>query len=131
MLEFLDRLTETDPVAFFGILAAASIVSICCLRTFIRHPLGWYRGFQSTPVFQFALWILASPFILPLVYLYLRRRRALGNARFIGNVRSRVFHWPQCEHQRRIFLAASKYPLSSSAEATDLGFRPCRWCSPR
>lgn len=92
-----------------------------------RH-VTWYRGVHSTPVFQVLMWIGAFPLIVPAVLLYVRRRRKLATAAFIGNLRSRKFHLRDCEYQRKIGSDFLRLPLRSPGHGVELGFSPCNWC---
>ena len=108
---------------------AFSFVMFRLLLSFRKSPsAGWYRGFQSSPIFQLVMWAGALPFVVPAIYLYFRRSRALRSSALIGNIRSRVFHKRECEYQERIGSNVLRYPLRSGDDARRRGFRPCRWC---
>ena len=113
------------------LLVSFCLVMYWSLMSFLRAPIGWYRGFQSAPVFQIAMWIGALPLLLPAIVLFLYRRRSLQSARFIGNLRSRIYHEPDCEYQHRIRSNFLRYPLDSAEDAAIRRFRPCNWCRPR
>ena len=76
------------------------------------------------------MWLGALPLVVPAVIIIYRRRRRLVQARFIGNLGSRIYHEPWCEYQLKISSFFLRYPLSRAAEAEALGFRPCRVCHP-
>ncbi|MBL7663309.1 hypothetical protein JNK13_11220 [bacterium] len=76
------------------------------------------------------MWLGAFPLIIPALILRSRRKRALSSARFVGNLRTRIFHDRNCEYAQRIYSNFFKYPLNTSAEATQSGFRACNWCKP-
>lgn len=111
-------------VIAFIVVMNGSFLHLSCGR------YSWYRGVHSTPIFQFVMWIGALPLVIPIIYLYVRRKRALKSAKFIGNLRSRIYHWPECEYQRKISSSFFRYPLESAAMAENMGFCPCRVCCP-
>ena len=132
MFELYQNLGSFNQAALWFLVACYSFVMSLSLLSFLRFPfLGWYRGFQSTPIFQILMWIGALPLLIPVVILYVRRRRAVSSARFIGNIRSRIFHYPDCEWQRKIHSNFSRFPLNSMDDALSRRFRPCKVCQPR
>ncbi|SRR5581483_1878280 len=108
------------------LLGTASWVAYRFFLGLLAEPWSWYRGVQSTPVFQVTMWVLATPFIVPV----LRRRLRLRSAPFVGNVRSRVYHRRDCEYQIKITSFFFKRPFNSGEDACRAGFRPCRFCDP-
>lgn len=132
MFEWYQNLSLSNQAALWFIVVCYCLVMFLSLLSFLRFPfLGWYRGFQSTPIFQILMWLGALPLLIPAILLYLRRRRALKSVRYIGNLRSRVFHYPHCEYQRKIYSSFMRYPLNSTEDALKRRFRPCRWCKPQ
>lgn len=129
MVELFWSLSLPDRLFGIAIVIVFSFVMYRSLRSFSRSSsVGWYRGFQSTALFQIIMWLAALPFLIPAVYLYLARRARLKEARFIGNIGSRVFHAPKCEYQLKMRSDLLRFPLASRDEAIRRGFRPCNWC---
>ena len=129
MLEWYLHLPLANKLIGLLLLISFCIVMHLCLRSFSRSPIGWYRGFQSTPIFQISMWVGALPLFIPAIVLLVRRKKALKVAPLIGNLRSKIFHKPHCEYQQRIYSDLLRYPLASREEAKARGFRPCNWCS--
>lgn len=129
MFNWLDNLSITQQFSLFFVVCCYCLVMTLLFLSFLRYPfLGWYRGFQSTAVFQILMWIGVMPMILPAIYLYLRRKKKIRSAKFIGNLRSRVFHQPECEYQKKIYSNFERYPLNSFDDACKQKFRACKWC---
>lgn len=131
MINAFLNLPPSDQLLGLAIAVAFSFVMYRCLRSFSgSSSAGWYRGFQSTAVFQIIMWLAALPFLVPAVCLYLVRRARLKEARFVGNIGSRVFHSRKCEYQVKMRSDLLRFPLASRDEAVRRGFRPCNWCHP-
>ncbi len=131
MLELFWSLPLADRLFGIGVGIVFSFVMYRSLRSFSRSSsAGWYRGFQSTAAFQIIMWLAALPFLVPAVCLYLVRRARLKEARFVGNIGSRVFHSRKCEYQVKMRSDLLRFPLASRDEAVRRGFRPCNWCLP-
>lgn len=132
MIQWYQNLSLTNQAVMWFLLLVYCSVMTLSLLSFLRLPyLGWSRGFQSTPIFQILMWLGALPFVVPLLFMYLRRRRAIHSSRFIGNLRSRIFHEPNCEYQLKINSNFIRFPLASLEDARSRKFRPCNWCNPK
>ncbi|MDN5363982.1 MAG: micrococcal nuclease [Eubacteriales bacterium] len=49
--------------------------------------------------------------------------------KYIGNIRSRIFHRPDCQWAQKIALR-NRVEFKSREEALEAGYRPCNVCSP-
>lgn len=132
MLNWYLELSLPNRAALFVLLFAVSFVmfrSFTSLTGSHSH-VTWYHGVHSHPIFQLLMWVGALPFIVPAIIIFMRRRRALRTAPFIGDLRTRKFHLPHCEYQQRISSDFLRYPLASKALSISSGFKPCNWCIP-
>jgi hypothetical protein len=119
-----------ERAALLLIIMAYLVVMTGSFLDLLGRGWGWYRGIQSTPLFQILMWLGALPLILPFFLFVYLRCRALGKVQFIGNYYSHIYHHRECEYQKRISSFFSRCPLTSAAEAQSRGFRPCNWCRP-
>lgn len=132
MIEWYQNLDSTHQLIFWFLLFVYCAVMSLAQLSFLKLPyLGWSRGFQSTPVFQVLMWLGALPLIVPALIIFFRRRRRVRSSKFIGNLRSKIFHTPSCEYQHKISSTLLKLPIDSLEDAEAMHFRPCNWCKPR
>ena len=130
MIDWFMNLSITNRAISLVLLLCFCVVMSLSFRSLTRNPIfGWYRGLQSTPIFQVLMWLGAIPLILPVFILLFRRKRLLAAAPFIGNLRTRIYHARACEYQRRIHSNFLRYPFQSAKDAQDNGFRSCNWCN--
>lgn len=132
MADWYLNLTIFERASLFLVIACFCIVMFACFKslTSSHSHVTWYRGIHATPAFQFIMWIGVLPLIIPAIILFIRRRRALRSASYIGNLRSRVFHKRDCEYQMKIHSDLLRFPLNSKEEGESLRFKPCNWCFP-
>ena len=130
MMDWYFNLSLVDRTLLWFLIGAYVFVFSVSFQALRGSPAVWYRAFYTTPVFQLLMWIAVLPLIIPFLFLTVQRSRKLSQAMYIGNLRSRIFHRPDCEYQRKISSPYSRYPLSSVEEAERLGFRACYVCYP-
>jgi hypothetical protein len=131
MRQWYSEFSITDWVSF-GFLAVAFVfVMTASFFSLLHSRYGWYRGVHSTPLFQFVMWIGMLPLIPLYLFWSLRSRRKFPTAKYIGNLRSYVFHRRGCEYEQQIQSRSSRYALPTVDEAYRRGFRPCNFCNPR
>lgn len=58
-----------------------------------------------------------------------RTAPAIRERYYVGNLRSKVFHRPQCGYARRV-SPRNRVVLKEREGAFEQGYRPCRWCKP-
>ena len=117
------------------LLAAYSYVSFRTVKA-IKHSYGsgLFRTFANIPLVYFFLSLGAFPLLAAERILRARResparRRALNDAKFIGNAESRVFHSRGCEY-REVMGYEKRVPFSGIEAAKKQGYRPCATCRP-
>ncbi len=110
-MEWYGELTVVERITLLIIIGIFSFVMHRCWQSLKHSNVAWHRGFHTTPVFQILMWIGAGIFMIPLFFLSRRRKAALASARFIANIRSRIYHKPDCEYQIKISSDVWRYPL--------------------
>ena len=133
MIDWYLNLSITHRAIGFILLVCFCVVMSLSFRSLTRSKFstGWYRGVQSTPIFQILMWLGAIPLLFPGIILFFRRKRALASAPFIGNLQSRIYHTRACDYQRRIYSNFVRFPFQTAQDAEDRGFRSCNWCKPK
>lgn len=127
---FLSRYTVWERLTASLLLILFVVVLKFVISRLMRPELDWRRSFHSTPAYQLLLWFAAALLVIPFAWCLIRRNQALRRATYIGNIRSRIYHLPNCEYQRKIATNFYRYPIKSNAEAVSHGFRPCYVCHP-
>lgn len=132
MLDWYFNLSILTRVQLFFLAGCYCYIMSVSFKSLSRgsYSIGWYRGAHSTPVFQILMWIGALPLIIPAVLIYFKKQKALSKAPFIGNIRSRIFHYRDCEYQKQIQSNFYRSPLFSIEQAHKNFYKKCNFCKP-